>query len=96
LNAEQLVGRLPEACGYGRPLILDPPALEGFTAWAAPEGEEIQVLARSGEVGVIVHARHVGGVAPGPVEVQVVAAGVGDRGRRRADSGACDRNGGEK
>src|SRR5882757_2947489 len=94
LNAEQLVGRHPEAGVNGRPLILDPTALQGFTAGAAPEGEELHVVARRVEVGVVDHAGHVGGVVPRLVEVQVAV--VGESGRRRADGGARDRTGGKK
>src|SRR6202008_4157617 len=52
LNPEQLVGGHPKAGVDGRPLICDPTALQGFTAGTAPEGEELHVVARRGEMGV--------------------------------------------
>src|ERR1700754_1529945 len=51
LNPEQLVGRHPEAGVDGRPRIADPTTLQGFPARAAPEREELHVVARRGEVG---------------------------------------------
>src|SRR5262249_19077955 len=95
LNAEQLVRRHPEAGVHGWPLILDPPALQGFAAGAASEGEELHVVAWRAEMGVVVHARHVGGIVPRLVEIHVVAV-VSESGRRGADSGAHDRSGGEQ
>src|SRR6478609_1371624 len=52
LDAEQLVGRDPEAGVLRRPLVDDPPALQDFAAGSPAEREPVQVGAGCGEVGL--------------------------------------------
>ena len=69
--------RLPEPGVHGRPLVGDPPALQRFATGAAAEREEFHVGAGPGEMGVVHHSGHVGGVAPRLVGI-VRSSGCGD------------------